>query len=68
MKRMILMAAMLTALMVAPPSVRAADQQPPVTTQTTATAQPKRVSFFSKLMELERRKNAAILRMLGWKK
>jgi len=39
----------------------------PVTHPTTVqAAKPKRMGFFAKLWDLEKRKNAAIRRMLGW--
>jgi len=75
MKRLLMLATILTILAVKVPQVSAAGTQTnavvaqaaetqPATTQTVG--RRKRTGFFARLWELEKRKNAAIRRMLGW--
>jgi hypothetical protein len=60
MKRFAIIAVTLTVFAVLAPGVQAAGKEPAAVTK------PKRVTVFSRLLELERRKNAYIRRMLGW--
>jgi hypothetical protein len=60
MKRFAMIAVTLTVFTVLVPGVQAAGKE------AAAVTKPKRVTIFSRLLELERRKNAYIRRMLGW--
>jgi len=80
MKRLIMLAMILAVLTISLPPVFAAGPQTTTASaqtsavQTSATqssttqtvTKPRRIGFFAKLWELEKRKNAAIRRMLGW--
>jgi len=80
MKRLIMLATFLVLLaMIVPPASATEQQASPVAAQSVTTnlpptthptavqaAKPKRMGFFAKLWDLEKRKNAAIRRMLGW--
>jgi len=75
MKRLLLLATILAVLTMslpttfaAGPQTTTASVQPRIqtTTQTQSVEKPPRKGFFARLWELEKRKNAAIRRMLGW--
>jgi len=73
MKRLIMLATVLSVFAVMAPSIQASTPQTVALTQPsadviqqTADASGKRQGFFARLWELEKRKNAAIRRALGW--
>ncbi|WP_437229718.1 hypothetical protein SH661x_001588 [Planctomicrobium sp. SH661] len=60
MKRLIMLSTILATLVVVNSPIQAAGRQP------TSVNKPQRTGVFARMMELERRKNAAIRRALGW--